>query len=120
MSIEKLALPNSGGVPPARISLAEALVRVRSEPLPYALLFERDDVAVEFFVPRGHDSQTPHSQDELYLVLSGSARLVRGSDSIRCAAGDSLYVPALMDHHFESISDDFRTWVIYFGPHLGS
>jgi len=117
MNKDDVALTTKGG-PPPRISLAEALVRVRSEPMPYALLFDHGDVAVEFFVPRGHDMQTPHAQDELYLVFSGSAELVRGKERIRCTAGDSLYVPALMEHHFESISDDFRTWVIYFGPHL--
>lgn len=109
--------PTKGSLPPAKISLAEALIRVRSEPVPYALLFERADVAVEFFVPRGHDLQTPHAQDELYLVLSGSAVLSRGSERIPCNAGDTLYVPARMEHRFESISDDFRTWVVYFGAH---
>jgi len=66
MNKDDVALTTKGG-PPPRISLAEALVRVRSEPMPYALLFDHGDVAVEFFVPRGHDMQTPHAQTSFTL-----------------------------------------------------
>ncbi|MET0985009.1 MAG: cupin domain-containing protein [Steroidobacteraceae bacterium] len=98
---------------PEKISLAEAVARVNVEPTPYALLFERGDVAVEFFIPRGRDVQTPHNQDELYLVQSGAAILWRNEQRVACGAGDVLYVPAHMPHRFESFSTDFRTWVIY-------
>jgi uncharacterized RmlC-like cupin family protein len=30
-------------------------------------------------------------------------------------AGDVLFVPAQVPHCFESFSDDFQTWVIFFG-----
>lgn len=100
---------------PARISLVEQLERVRHEPVPYALLFERGDVAVEFFAPRGVDRQLPHEQDELYLVLSGAGVLIRGAERIPCGPGDVLFVPARTEHRFESFSEDFRLWVIYFG-----
>lgn len=101
---------------PEIIPLAEAIARVQAEPVPYALLFERGELAVELFIPHGKDVQSPHEQDELYLIQCGAAVLLRNEQRITCAAGDVIYVPAGMPHRFESFSNDFRTWVIYLGP----
>ena len=34
-------------------------------------------------------------------------------------AGDLLFVPAGVVHRFEDFSDDFSTWVIFYGPEGG-
>lgn len=100
---------------PTKITLAEAVARVNSEPVPYALLFERGNVAIELFVPRSAHSQLAiHDQDEVYMVLSGVAILDRGGNRVTCAPGDVIYVPSGTEHRFESFSPDFRTWVVYF------
>jgi hypothetical protein len=31
-------------------------------------------------------------------------------------SGDMLFVPARMEHRFEDFSDDFATWVMFYGP----
>ena len=103
---------------PGKISLAEAVERVQAEPVPYALLFERNDLAVEMYIPRGRDNQSPHDQDELYLIQSGAAILDRNGERVPCGTGDVVYVPANTPHRFVSFSNDFRTWVIYIRPHL--
>ncbi len=100
-----------------KITLAEAIERVNAEPVPFALLFERSDLAIELFVPRGSRTQmTTHEQDEVYLVQSGAAILNTGGERITCGAGDLLFVPAGREHRFESHSADFRTWVVYMRP----
>lgn len=33
--------------------------------------------------------------------------------------GDLLFVAAGIPHRFEEFTDDFRTWVIFFGPKGG-
>ena len=30
--------------------------------------------------------------------------------------GDFLFVPAGIEHRFESFTNDFATWVIFYGP----
>jgi mannose-6-phosphate isomerase-like protein (cupin superfamily) len=101
---------------PTKVTLAEAIARVNVEPVPYALLFERADLAIELYVPRGHTQMTTHEQDEIYLVLSGAAILDLAGERVTCGAGDLLYVPAGKEHRFESFSNDFRTWVVYMRP----
>jgi hypothetical protein len=52
-----------------RISLAEAQDRL---PGPQGELsvgvFEHGSLVVKLYAPRGHDDQTPHSRDEIYVV----------------------------------------------------
>lgn len=71
------------------------------------------------YAPRGEDKQTPHSQDEIYIVNRGNAVFVHNDESAKCAAGDLLFVPAGGRHHFERMSDDFETWVVFYGAEGG-
>lgn len=70
----------------------------------------------ELYAPRGHDPQQPHTQDELYFVLSGHGVFVQGDERHPFTAGDALFVPAGQVHRFEDFSDDFATWVVFWGP----
>jgi oxalate decarboxylase/phosphoglucose isomerase-like protein (cupin superfamily) len=75
------------------------------------------------FAPRGRDYQSPHKQDEIYLIVAGSAEPFLAEESgerqLPCTTGDVLFVPAGMVHHFERISEDFVTWAIFWGPDGG-
>ena len=42
-----------------------------------------------------------------------------GSERHGFAPGDMLFVPAGTVHRFEDFSDDFATWVIFYGPEGG-
>jgi mannose-6-phosphate isomerase-like protein (cupin superfamily) len=83
---------------------------------PYLVLFERDDIVVELFIPRERDTQGPHERDELYIVVAGKGTFRRGRELVRFAPGDVLFVAAHVVHRFESFSGDFKTWVVFFGP----
>lgn len=74
---------------------------------------------VGLYAPRGFDAQTPHSQDELYIIAGGSGRFRRNRQWIDVAEGDVLFVPAGMEHHFADLSADFRVWVVFWGPDGG-
>lgn len=65
------------------------------------------------------DTQTPHAQDELYIVVSGRAEFVREGERVACAGADALFVEAGQVHRFENMSSDFATWVIFWGPEGG-
>ena len=74
---------------------------------------------VELFAPAGRDTQQPHAQDELYIVLRGSGTFSKAGEMRDVAAGDVIFVEAGAEHRFESFSDDFATWVIFWGPEGG-
>lgn len=68
------------------------------------------------YAPRGTDDQKPHQKDELYAVVSGTGTFRRGEETRPFGPGDLIFVPAEMEHRFESFSDDFAVWAIFWGP----
>lgn len=64
----------------------------------------------------GTDLQEPHGRDELYIVVAGNGVFRRGDERVEFAEGDLLYVPAHVDHRFEEFTEDFKSWVIFYGP----
>ena len=76
-------------------------------------------MVVKYYAPRGRDEQTPHTRDELYVVARGSGTFINGDKEHPFGAGDVLFVPAGVEHRFEDFTDDFGTWVIFYGPEGG-
>ncbi len=68
------------------------------------------------YAPRGRDDQTPHRQDEVYIIQCGHGRLRKGVETRDFGPGDVLFVEAGADHRFEEFSDDFAAWAIFWGP----
>jgi mannose-6-phosphate isomerase-like protein (cupin superfamily) len=96
-------------------STGAELATAAAKGTPFAVLFERPGLTVERFAPRRIDTQQPHARDELYLVARGTAVFDRDGKRVRVAPGDLLFVPARMAHRFREISDDFETWVLFWG-----
>jgi len=86
---------------------------------PFTVRHARGSMVVELYAPRGVDDQQPHSQDELYFVARGSGTFVCGGESVAFTTGDALFVAAGVEHHFEDFTDDFETWVVFYGPEGG-
>jgi mannose-6-phosphate isomerase-like protein (cupin superfamily) len=102
------------------MSLRDALKHLPSpDNQRYATVFEHGTLDIEIYAPRGVDRQTPHTRDEVYVVVAGSGEFVNGGTRTRFEAGDILFVPAHMDHRFENFTDDFATWVMFWGPEGG-
>lgn len=89
------------------------------EGVPFTDAMRHGSMSVEIFAPRGTDRQTPHEQDELYIVASGAARFDHDGRITEAHTGDVLFVPAGDPHHFLDMTDDFVTWVIFWGPKGG-
>jgi mannose-6-phosphate isomerase-like protein (cupin superfamily) len=81
--------------------------------------FARDEVSVLLFTPRVQDYQTPHSQDELYVIVRGKGTFVLEDKEIQFETGDALFVPARAAHRFVNFTDDLAAWVVFWGPHHG-
>lgn len=79
-------------------------------------LLRHGSMRTELYAPRGNDPQQPHAQDELYFIQRGSGEFVQGEARHHFAAGDAFFVPAGQHHRFENFSDDFATWVVFWGP----
>jgi mannose-6-phosphate isomerase-like protein (cupin superfamily) len=65
------------------------------------------------------DAQSPHTEDEIYVVTTGTGQLTSGGQTIHVAPGATLFVPAHEQHHFHDITEDL-TLMVLFGPAYGS
>jgi mannose-6-phosphate isomerase-like protein (cupin superfamily) len=104
---------------PLRIALQDAVEHLDRVPEAFVALFNRGDLSVELFAPHEVDTQQPHEQDEIYIIAAGAGVFRRGADRVPFGPGDFLFVAAGVSHAFETFTNDFKTWVIFFGPKGG-
>jgi mannose-6-phosphate isomerase-like protein (cupin superfamily) len=84
-----------------------------------AELMRHGSMVLRYYAPKGRDPQTPHEQDELYIVASGTGTFACGGRRVPFGPGDVLFAAAGAEHRFESFSADFGTWVVFYGPKGG-
>ena len=65
------------------------------------------------------DVQTPHGEDEVYLVIAGGSLFTAGEETREVRAGDVLFVAAGVPHRFHDISEELRI-IVLFAPPEGS
>jgi mannose-6-phosphate isomerase-like protein (cupin superfamily) len=61
----------------------------------------------------GKDGQSPHGEDEIYVVLRGHARMVADSGEADVGPGTVIYVPAEEYHQFTDVSEDLSVLVVF-------
>ncbi len=86
---------------------------------PFVQMLAHGSMTVELYRPEGVDLQTPHAQDELYVVAAGHGEFACGDILTPFGPGDCLFVPAGVEHRFTRFSPDFMTWVVFYGPQGG-
>jgi mannose-6-phosphate isomerase-like protein (cupin superfamily) len=73
-----------------------------------------------YSIPRGGtDDQVPHSEDEIYVVTAGRARLESGGTSVTVGPGSVIYVAAGEVHRFTEITEHLAA-IVLFAPAEGT
>ena len=85
----------------------------------FITVLKHGTLKIEIYKPDKIDNQMPHSKDEIYVIASGSGFFVKGEERKPFEPGEILFAPAFMEHHFENFSEDFATWVFFYGPEGG-
>ena len=106
--------------PTDRLRLTEALAAVKqSDDGLYGILLEHGTLELGYYRPEGTDLQQPHDRDELYIVITGQGVFECDGIKREFEAGEALFVPAGIPHRFAEFSEDFGTWVMFYGPRGG-
>jgi mannose-6-phosphate isomerase-like protein (cupin superfamily) len=96
----------------------EQLVKDQSESGKAYLEFLRvpDLSAGLYHLPAGGtDAQSPHTENEVYYVVSGEAKIRVGDEENDVRAGSVIYVAKNVEHRFHSIEEDL-TVLVFFAP----
>ena len=63
----------------------------------------------------GTDPQSPHTEDEVYFVVSGKAQIKVADEDRTVQAGSIVYVAKNVEHRFHSIEEEL-TVIVFFAP----
>jgi mannose-6-phosphate isomerase-like protein (cupin superfamily) len=103
-----------------KMTVEEAVAQLKKVyPQQFVDVLRHGTLEVEIYAPEKVDLQQPHTRDEVYVVIRGEGMFVNGEQRYAFKAGAVLFVPAGITHRFEDFSDDFLTWVLFYGPEGG-
>jgi len=101
------------------ISMQDAERALRSQDDDSVSLFVHGTLDVKYYSPQDVDRQSPHKRDEIYVIAVGSGTFNYAGSKTTVQPGMVLFAPAGVEHRFEDFSDDFATWVFFYGPEGG-
>ncbi|MGE5250268.1 MAG: cupin domain-containing protein [Bacteroidota bacterium] len=84
---------------------------------PYLEFLRVSDLSMGLYVlpAGGSDPQRPHTEDEVYYVISGKAKIRVAEEDRSVAAGSIVYVGKNVEHRFHSIEEELRV-LVFFAP----
>jgi mannose-6-phosphate isomerase-like protein (cupin superfamily) len=104
-------------------SLADALGRLAGDRHEYAELFRSPSGSLSLTVARwpagSVDDQRPHTEDEVYYVVSGRAQLTVGGEATPVEPGTVAFVAAGVEHRFIEIAEDLEV-LVFWSPARGT
>lgn len=101
--------------------LADVDARRVASGRPYHEFITVPDLSVGLYVlaPGQPDLQQPHTEDEVYYVISGRGRITVGDEVRDVQMGTTVFVAAGVPHRFHDIAEELQLFVA-FGPAEGS
>jgi mannose-6-phosphate isomerase-like protein (cupin superfamily) len=97
--------------------LAELISQREASDKRYLEFLKVPDLSMGLYVlpAGGTDPQSPHTEDEVYYVVSGKAKILVAEESRDVQAGSIVYVPKNVAHRFHSIEEELRV-IVFFAP----
>ena len=101
--------------------LADLLAERAASGKPYLEFLTVPDLSVGLYVLAAGqpDRQRPHTEDEVYYVVSGRAGSPSATRSATSGPGSIVFVATAVPHRFHDITEDL-TLLVAFGPAEGS
>jgi len=97
--------------------LAQLISQRADSNKPYLEFLKVPDLSMGlYFLPAGGtDPQSPHTEDEVYYVVSGKAQILVAEENRDVQAGSIVYVAKNVAHRFHSIEEEL-TVLVFFAP----
>ena len=97
--------------------LSELVAEQAKSDRPYLEFLRVPSLSVGLYVlpANGIDRQQPHTEDEIYYVISGRASFRAGPEDRPVGPGSVLYVAAGVEHRFHAIEEELRI-LVFFAP----
>ena len=97
------------------VSTTELADRLEQDDTNYMEVLSEESMRVELARYPNPEPKTPHREDELYVILSGSGVVHVGSETYEVNEGDVVYVEQGVEHNFFEIDDEITALVVFTG-----
>ena len=96
------------------LEVARAELQERTGEL-YLEFLRRDSLSCGLYVlePGADDPQTPHQEDEVYVVLAGRARLTVAGQDQPVGPGSVVFVARTVPHRFADVTERLSVLVLF-------
>lgn len=97
--------------------IADLIAQQAAGTKPYLEFLKHPSLSVGLYVlpAGGIDGQQPHTEDEVYYVVSGRGMFRHADEDRPVQAGSILFVAAGVEHRFHSITEPLQI-IVFFAP----
>ena len=97
--------------------LVDLISQQKESNKPYLEFLKIPDLSMGVYVlpTGGVDSQSPHSEDEVYYIVSGRAKIQVAGEDQDVRAGSIVYVAKNVEHRFHLIEEELKV-IVFFAP----
>jgi mannose-6-phosphate isomerase-like protein (cupin superfamily) len=97
--------------------IAKVLDQIEAGPVRYLEFLRERNMSLGIYrlTVGAVDPQSPHSEDEVYVVLKGKAMIVVGEEELAVSPGSIIFVKSQVSHRFHSITEELEL-LVFFAP----
>jgi mannose-1-phosphate guanylyltransferase len=99
----------------SHVSTTELVEQLEQGEKNYLEVLSEDSVQVELARFPNPAPKNPHTEDELYYIISGSGMVRVGEETYAVEDGDVVYIERGVEHDFFDIEDEITALIVFAG-----
>jgi mannose-6-phosphate isomerase-like protein (cupin superfamily) len=97
------------------VSTEEVITELKEEDAQVAEVFSKESVTVEIGKYPTSSPKNPHTENEVYYIISGSGMIRVGDKTYSIESGDVIFVEQGLEHDFFNIDEEITALIIFVG-----
>ncbi|MFO7926498.1 MAG: cupin domain-containing protein [Halobacteriota archaeon] len=97
------------------VSTGELITELENEDIQHAEVLDKESVFIEIGRYPTSSPKNPHTEDEIYYIISGSGMIRVGDETYEVEAGDVVFVDQGIEHDFFNIDEEITALTIFVG-----
>ncbi len=97
------------------VSTERLIAELEAEDEQFAEVLSTESVTVEIGQYPTSSPKNPHTEDEIYYIISGSGMIRVGDETYDVGAGDVVFVEQGLEHDFFNVDEEITALTIFVG-----
>jgi mannose-1-phosphate guanylyltransferase len=97
------------------VSTEELITVLEEEDTQFAEVFSKESITLEIGTYPTSSPKNPHTENEVYYIISGSGMIRVGDNTYSVESGDVVFVEQGLEHDFFNIDEEITALTIFVG-----